>query len=157
MLFFFQELSNDGKKEEREEKEERLVPSLSLSLPPPPRLSSSPFSSLLLQHHRLLQQVGHSLRRLRTHSQPLLDRRRVQVGLLAKRVVEAEALERPALSAVARVDRDEAVERGLLAAEALEADRDFRLDEEGRRSRGRGRGGGGAGGLLLLFLGFLLR
>ena len=123
--------------------------SLLLLLQPPPH-ASIPVSLLLLQDHRLLQQVGHGLARLRPDRQPLLDRGRVEVGLFLEGVVKAEALERPSLAPVARVDGDEAVEGGLLAAEALEADGDLGLDEE-RGAGGDGRGGGAGGGLFFLF------
>ena len=79
------------------------------------------FDSFLLEHHRLFQQVGHRLRGLRPHRQPLFDGGRVERRLLFERVVETEPLERAALPPVARVDGDEAVEGRLLAAKALEA------------------------------------
>lgn len=54
--------------------------------------------------------------------QPLLDGRRVEVGLLVQRVVPAQVLQRRAVSPHTRVHRDDAVKRQLLAAHAREAD-----------------------------------
>lgn len=131
----------DGREEEERRRDRKKETTFLLNLS---RSSSTPPSSLLLQNHRLLQQVGHRLRRLCSDGEPLLDGGRVQVGLFAERVVEAQPLERSPLAPVARVDCDEPVKGRFFAAEALEADGDLGLHEERGVARGSRRGGRGA-------------